>query len=155
MWWVLLVVLLVAAVAVLAVRRSARPAPPPPHHPAQGARRTTTEDAIISTCPRCGAKQTLVSRRYVGHVCFDCVERATDAHGRRVRGFNTDLGGGFAAYYVEDDGSSGKTRCDEVTESHIVHIDGGRYWMTEARFGGTVVMPLAWAEQQGLPVPPA
>lgn len=149
--------LLVLAVVVVGVRwvmaqlaeyRGPGIPSPSPLPTTPGPRRTT--DAIVSTCPRCGATRTLVSKRYLGHVCPDCVEHATDSTGRPVRGFNTSVGGGFAAYYVEADGSSGQTVCEEVTRTHVVHIDGGRYWMDEARFGGTVVMPLSWAEQNGL-----
>jgi hypothetical protein len=102
-----------------------------------------------STCPNCGALEELSFERYVNCVCQKCRARATDTAGRPITGYNTSIGGGFVAYYRSADGSDGEL-CREVTESHICLIDGVRYWIDEAKFGGVVVMPMTWATEHGV-----
>ncbi len=86
-------------------------------------------------CPICGREQPALSR-YPDYLCRDCVGRASTEDGRRLDLVNTSAGGGFAARYA-DDGEL----CEEVTLTHVVHVDGIRCWADEARFGGIVVQP--------------
>lgn len=87
------------------------------------------------SCPICGREQPALNR-YPDYLCRDCVGRASTEDGRRLDLVNTSAGGGFAARYA-DDGEL----CEEVTLTHVVHVDGIRCWADEARFGGIVVQP--------------
>ena len=87
------------------------------------------------SCPICGREQPALSR-YPDYLCRDCVGRASTEDGRRLDLVNTSAGGGFAARYA-DDGEL----CEEVTLTHVVHVDGIRCWADEARLGGIVVQP--------------
>ncbi len=83
------------------------------------------------SCPVCGASQS-ANPRYPAYLCRDCCERAVDETGRRLRFYNTDLGGGFAAV-VADTG--------EPRDSHVCFVNGIRCRADEARFGGIVIEP--------------
>jgi hypothetical protein len=90
----------------------------------------------LVSCPICGAEQPALSR-YPDYLCRDCVSRASTEDGRRLQLVNTDVGGsGFAARYAD----TGEL-CDEVTLTHVVHVDGFRCRADEARLGGVVVRP--------------
>jgi hypothetical protein len=82
-------------------------------------------------CPVCAMPRPS-STRYPQNVCADCVGRAEDGTGRRLRFFNTDLSGGFGAAYVDN---------GEARDSDGCFIDGRRCRAREARFGGIVVEP--------------
>ena len=85
-------------------------------------------------CPVCGVEQPALSR-YPGHVCRDCVARASTEDGRRLTLVNTTAEGtGFAARYAD----TGEL-CEEVTLTHVVYVDGVRCRADEARIGGVVV----------------
>ncbi len=104
-------------------------------------------NTVASSCPICGAVTQLLSERYLGCVCASCVERAVDpGTGRPVVGLNAGFGGGFVAHYRNPGARSGPV-CEQVTDEHVVLIDGREWWMDEARFGGTVVMPMPDSEQ--------
>jgi hypothetical protein len=83
-------------------------------------------------CPICASPRPR-SERYPRALCADCVDRAQDETGRRLRFFNTSLSGGFGAEYA-DDGSP--------RESHLCFVDGVRCQADEARFGGIVIRPV-------------
>jgi hypothetical protein len=83
-------------------------------------------------CPLC-QQPAPHQDRYPRAVCDDCRARTVDAGGRPVTGANTAMSGGFEARH--DDGS----RCEEVTRTGAVTVDGHACRMGEARFGGIVV----------------
>lgn len=89
-------------------------------------------------CPVCGTVHEHQSVRYKNHVCRDCEPKARCSHGQRVYGFNTHLGGGFMASHDR----AGSQPCEQVTTDGRVWIDEVEYKMQEARFGGTVIVPL-------------
>jgi hypothetical protein len=89
----------------------------------------------VATCPVCGAEQPAVPR-YEGYLCRACVARASTEDGRRLTLVNTSPSGGFAARYAD----SGEL-CEEVTLTHVVHVDGVRCRAGEGRYGGIVVQP--------------
>lgn len=100
-------------------------------------------DVFHSVCPVCNASETMSSTRYRGRVCAECERRAADPEtGGLVVGLNTDVSGGFVAHYVDAEGHDTGEVCSSVTRDHVVVIDGVRYRIEEARFGGTVTMPL-------------
>jgi len=88
-------------------------------------------------CPHDGTPAPHQSERYFDALCWACVERATDAAGRRVALYNADLMGGFEAVHADD-----HTPCGSVTQSGLVLIDGVSFQASEARFGGIVVRPV-------------
>ena len=51
------------------------------------------------------------------------------------------MSGGFEAHFKDDD-----SMAEDVTESHIVFVDGAKVWADEARFGGIV---LELVQQEG------
>lgn len=89
-------------------------------------------------CPHDGAPASHQNERYPDALCWGCVDRATDAGGRRVSLHNATLLGGFAASHRDDDSA-----CESVTRSNVVHIDGLEFYANEARFGGVVVRPMS------------
>jgi hypothetical protein len=94
----------------------------------------------LVTCPICGREQPALSR-YPDYLCRDCVSRASTEDGRRLVLVNTSAAGGFAARYAD----SGEL-CEEVTVTHVVHVDGVRCRADESRVGGIVVQP--WSEDR-------
>jgi len=76
--------------------------------------------------------------RYPRSLCDDCTARAADSAGRRVRGFNTSLSGGFEARHLGPDGVVGEI-CHEVTAGGRCWVDDHECSIGEARFGGVVV----------------
>ena len=89
-------------------------------------------------CPLCGTAVPL-SPRYPESLCRLCGSRAVSTEGRPLRfEVETPLGGGFIAYHA-DDGSPAQ----EVTNGHIVFVDGTRCWAEEHRFGGHVIQRLS------------
>jgi hypothetical protein len=89
----------------------------------------------LVTCPICGTEQPALPR-YPDYLCRDCASRASTQDGRRLVLVNTSPAGGFAARYAED-----QQLCEEVTLTHVVHVDGVRCWADEGRLGGIVVQP--------------
>lgn len=88
-------------------------------------------------CPHCGGRSTQ-SPRYPRALCGPCGARITDLAGRPVQAYNESHTGGFIVFH-SDDGS----RCESVTASGQVLIDGRPYLAGEARMGGIVVQPIA------------
>jgi hypothetical protein len=81
-------------------------------------------------CPIC-IKAVRASPRYPQYVCGDCVEKATDAHGRRVDFYNNSLlGTGVMGKYTDD--ATDYLEC-------ICYIAGKKCLADEAYFGGIVV----------------
>jgi len=86
-------------------------------------------------CPHCNSDfpKDIRSPRYTNYLCDSCVAKATDSQGRPVKLFNASMSGGFLAKY--DDGSP----AEQVSNDHIVYIDGNKYSANEAYMGGIVV----------------
>jgi hypothetical protein len=95
-------------------------------------------------CPVCG-RPTPHWNRYPRSVCDRCGERAADAAGRFVAGYNTHFSGGFEARYRTRDGRDGDV-CVEVSESGRCWIDDHECSIGEARFGGIVIEALPPAD---------
>lgn len=89
-------------------------------------------------CPVCGAPALGAPDARYNSVCDDCYRRTVDSTGHRIAGYNTDIGGGFAAYYVDDHGATGDL-CQEVTDTGRCWIGDVECHMGEARFGGVYV----------------
>ncbi|MBB6625863.1 hypothetical protein H5V45_00890 [Nocardioides sp. KIGAM211] len=112
----------------------------PPQPPGRGGR-------LTHACPLCG-RPAPHQERYPRAVCDDCHEATLDAKGRRVRGRNVSMSGGFEARFCEPlpgsapgpEGDGGP--CPEVTRSGSVWVHGHACRMGEARFGGIVVEAL-------------
>lgn len=85
-------------------------------------------------CPRCGAQVTQ-SDRYPAYLCGACEAMITDEAGAPVAGYNSGLTGGFMLRWP------GGEHPDLLAGGAWVWIDGQRWWATEARFGGTLVLP--------------
>lgn len=94
-----------------------------------------TKQANIQSCPICTSTVS-ISQRYPNHLCPQCAGKAVDANGRELEFYNTAMSGGFEARFKDD-----KKPADEVTEGHIVFVDGIKIWADEARFGGIVLEP--------------
>lgn len=84
-------------------------------------------------CPICKKSQRR-NPRYPNYLCPECASKAVDSNGRALTFYNESFSGGFLAHY-QDDGS----KADEITDSHIVFVDGKKVWADEARFGGIVL----------------
>jgi predicted amidophosphoribosyltransferase len=80
-------------------------------------------------CPTC-RKSVKANPRYPHYLCRPCVERATDANGKRIQFFQANPNGRYAARYA-DTGIE--------YPSHECFVDGVKCWADEARFGGIVV----------------
>ena len=87
-------------------------------------------------CPRCGAP-VAQSDRYPAYLCADCEVLITDDAGAPVRGYNASPIGGFVLNWP------GGEHPDLHAIGAWVWIDDTRWWATEARFGGTLVLPEA------------
>lgn len=84
-------------------------------------------------CPLCGFPAIGRYRQYTS-VCDGCRQKTLYTDGRIVRGYNTDLSGGFEAVHVDD-----RSICAQVTHDGLVSVDGLPCHMGEARFGGVFV----------------
>lgn len=105
-------------------------------------------------CPLC-ERPALHNPRYPSSVCGHCHDRTTDFGGRPIRGGNTSLSGGMAAYYTDGQNE----QCVEVTRTGLCLIDGHTVRMMEGHFGGIVVEAgppdrLSRATPAAPPVPP-
>lgn len=76
------------------------------------------------------------SDRYPEYLCGDCEDRAVDADGARVIGYNRTLTGGFVLHWP--DGEHPPLECS----SALVWVDGREWEWREAYFGGTLVTPV-------------
>ena len=85
-------------------------------------------------CPICGTQVTQ-SDRYPVYLCGNCEDRAVDVDGNPVRGYNVSFSGGFMLRWP------GGEHPDQPGMGAYVWVDGSRWWYTEARFGGTLVLP--------------
>ena len=85
-------------------------------------------------CPRCGMP-VAQSDRYPSYLCRECEALITDADGAPVVGFNVGIGGGFMLRWP------GGEHPDLIAIGAWVWIGDTRWWATEARFGGTLVLP--------------
>jgi hypothetical protein len=86
-------------------------------------------------CPICCE---LIQRleRYPKTVCKDCVEKAVDSRGLRVR-FQTGLSGfGFESHHTT------KTTKTSIKNEHTCYIDGKKCYADESRFGGGIVVEM-------------
>jgi hypothetical protein len=86
-------------------------------------------------CGNCGAAVPQ-SDRYPVYLCAECTSRAVDEHRARVTGTNVSLGGGFQLLWP--DGEHPPRQCLGAR----VFVDGRPWWYTEARFGGTLLLPV-------------
>lgn len=89
-------------------------------------------------CPVCGTP-TPHEDRYPASVCADCRERAADAAGRRVVGYNEGMSGGLIVFYAESPSGPQSEIAGEVMETGLCFIDGIVCTIAEARFGGVVI----------------
>lgn len=80
-------------------------------------------------CPICNQEVTPI-RRHPHYLCPSCMDKATDAKGRKLRFSNTSYGGGFQAWYVDT---------DEKYDSSFCYVDAIKCCATEYRFGGIIV----------------
>jgi hypothetical protein len=80
-------------------------------------------------CPMCGIKVE-PSQRYPNYICKDCVSEAQSQDGRKLEFYNTDLGGGCRAEYVDT---------KEEYEHDVFYIKRIKCYAQEAHFGGIVV----------------
>ena len=80
-------------------------------------------------CPIC-AEKVHHWERYPNQVCERCMNKASDAYGRRLVFTNESESGGFIAFY---------RGTDERYDKHICYIDSVRCYANEHRFGGIVV----------------
>mgnify|MGYP003508649752 FL=1 len=87
-------------------------------------------------CPLCGGP-ALGSPRYDRGVCDDCYDKPMCHHGRRVKGYNANLMGGFEAVHPDD-----RSVCDLTTTTGRITIDGFPAQIAEAHFGGVVISAL-------------
>lgn len=87
------------------------------------------------SCPVCSASVS-ASPRYPNYLCGKCADKAVDASGKALDFFNQSMGGGFEARFKND----GSIAAD-VTENHIVYVEGTRVRADEAYFGGIVLVP--------------
>jgi ADP-ribosylglycohydrolase len=85
------------------------------------------------SCPLCGSA-VRPNPRYQAYVCDQCARTATDAAGRSVRFYNTDMAGGCEGRHADDETQYPSSRC---------WIDGIECQAGEARFGGIVIQPIA------------
>lgn len=99
-------------------------------------------------CPVC-RQPTPHWDRYPRAVCDRCAQRAADAAGRYISGYNTSFSGGFEARYRTGDGSAGDV-CVEVSESGRCWIDDHECSIGEARFGGVVIEALPAFDDRGV-----
>lgn len=83
----------------------------------------------IHDCPICGEKVPHWER-YPRQVCTNCMNKASDAYGRRLQFFNESAGGGFKAFYRDNGAEYNRNIC---------YIDGRKCFANEHRFGGIVV----------------
>ena len=88
----------------------------------------------MQVCPRCGA-DVIQSDRYPAYLCAACESLITDDAGHPVAAYNAALTGGFLLRWP------GGEHPDLLAMGAWVYIDGTRWWATEARFGGTLVLP--------------
>lgn len=88
---------------------------------------------LAHPCPICGRPAIGWAWQYKT-ICDECYSMPVCREGRRVDGYNTSLGGGFAVNHLDD-----KSVCDQVTRDSTVWIDGVECRMGEAKFGGVFV----------------
>lgn len=93
----------------------------------------TDDGGRTHQCPVCGRPALGRPRGYFS-VCDECYPRTVCADRRKVRGYNTDLFGGFATVHP-DDGSE----CRAVNSSGRVWIGDHECEMGEEKFGGVYV----------------
>ncbi len=91
------------------------------------------EHEAAHRCPLCRGPAIGRHRQYTC-VCDDCYSKTVCADGRIVKGYNTDMSGGFEAMHVDD-----RSKCSQVTHDGVVSVDGLPCHMGEARFGGVFV----------------
>jgi len=80
-------------------------------------------------CPICN-RELNFNARYPNYICNDCSDKATDKNGRKLNFYNTSIGGGFEAIYIDT---------KEIYDSHICFVDNIECYADEARFGGIVI----------------
>jgi hypothetical protein len=83
-------------------------------------------------CPICGVP-VIVNLRYPNYVCDTCFVKAVASNGRKLKFYNTSIGGGYLAVYADT---------EEVYPDHICYINQTKCWADEARFGGIVIQKL-------------
>lgn len=84
-------------------------------------------------CPICGRPGIGRAWQYTT-ICDACYSKPVCLEGRRVDGYNTSIGGGFAAAHLDD-----TSVCEQVSRDGTVWIDGLQCHMGEAKFGGVFV----------------
>ena len=89
---------------------------------------------LTTYCSNCGIEMGLgLNHRYPKSICGTCVKEVTDLDGRKVKFYNTHIGGyGCQGYY------SGTNR-KEKYNSNLCYINGREFYAEEARFGGIVI----------------
>jgi hypothetical protein len=80
-------------------------------------------------CPTC-QREMMIDKRYPEAICPECMQKAADAHGRRLSFFNETISGGLKTFYAGT---------DEVYKGLDCYVDGIRCRAREARMGGVVV----------------
>ena len=88
-------------------------------------------------CANCEA-QVIQSDRYPAYLCGACENRAVDADGARVVGTNASPTGGFILSWPD-----GEHPPQQTGRAHV-WVDGREWEWIEARFGGTLIVPLDW-----------
>jgi len=98
--------------------------------------RAPLDEVCPHDCPVCGLP-TLGGPRYARALCDECNGKTICVHGRRVKGYNTSLGGGFEAAHVNDE-----SVCADTTANGRCWVEGLACDMGEAKFGGVYVQAL-------------
>ena len=97
-------------------------------------------------CPHDGQPAPHQTARYFDALCWDCVDRGTDASGRVVSVHDLSMDELFEATH-RDDGSP----CQSVTTTQTLFVDTVAHYVTQAHFGGVVVRPAISARTGWVP----
>jgi hypothetical protein len=83
-------------------------------------------------CAACSGEME-PSERYPNRLCKSCMALVTDADGKPVVFYKQEMSGGVCGYYSDT---------NQPYAEGFYFLNGKRYRVDEARFGGIVMMPV-------------